>query len=95
MSVLEYSAERHLQAIADENYEDGFEKGLEKGLEIKLIKLVCKKIINGKLPEQIADELDEAEDHIQEIYDIALKFAPDYDSEKIFDALPKKEHIKA
>ena len=47
----------------DENYEDGFEKGLEKGLEIKLIKLVCKKIINGKLPEQIADELDEADTH--------------------------------
>lgn len=33
MSILEYSAERHLQAIKDEGYDIGHEDGLQQGLE--------------------------------------------------------------
>lgn len=65
-----------------------------KGEELKLIKQVCKKILKGKLPDLIAEELDEDEEHIREIYDTAIKFAPDYDADKIFEALPKKELVK-
>lgn len=31
MGVLEYSAERHMQAIKDEGYDLGLEQGLEQG----------------------------------------------------------------
>ena len=33
VSILEYSAERHLQAIKDEGYDIGHEDGLQQGLE--------------------------------------------------------------
>ena len=37
----------------------------------------------GKSVEQIADDLEENVSNIQEIYDIAVEFGPDYDVEKI------------
>ncbi len=64
------------------------------GEEIKLIKLVCKKIHKKKTPHEIAEELDEDDvNHIQEIYDIALKYAPDYDPEKIYNELVKEKEL--
>lgn len=33
MSILEYSAERHLQAIKDEGYDIGHEDGLQQGIQ--------------------------------------------------------------
>ncbi|MBQ6587253.1 MAG: hypothetical protein IJI01_01080 [Butyrivibrio sp.] len=63
------------------------------GEEIKLIKLVCKKIIKGHVPEIIAEELDEDEEHIKRIYDAALKYAPDYDADKIFEELSKEKTV--
>lgn len=49
----------------------------------KLISIVCKKMAKGYAVEQIADMLEEEEDTIQAIYNIAKKYAPDYDVEKI------------
>lgn len=56
--------------------------------------LVCKKIHKKKTPHEIAEELDEDDvNHIQEIYDIALKYAPDYDPEKIYKELVKEKKL--
>ena len=64
------------------------------GEEIKLIKLVCSKITKGWDVNKIADLFDEEEAHIQSIYDVAVKFAPDYDSEKIYEELAKGKEEK-
>ena len=48
-----------------------------------------KKLSKGYAPDVIADVLEEPLESIQEICDIALKYAPDYDVKKILD-----EYIK-
>lgn len=75
---------------------EGFDVQEERrnGEEIKLIKQVCKKMQKGQAVEKIAEDLMEDEEYIQQIYDTTLKFAPDYDVETIFEALPKKELVK-
>ena len=55
--------------------------------------MVCKKLTKGKDVSQIATDLDEDESHIQEICNIAQKFAPDYDAEKIFEELSKSKEL--
>ncbi len=75
---------------------EGFDVQEERrnGEEIKLIKQVCKKMAKGQAVDEIAEALEEDEGNIQQIYDSAIQFAPDYDAEKIFEALPKKELVK-
>lgn len=71
---------------------EGFDVQAErkKGEEIHLIKIVCKKILKGLSPEEIADIFEEDEAHIKEIYTIAKDFAPEYDAEKIYEKLSKE-----
>ncbi len=61
--------------------------GQNKGEEIKLIKQVSKKISLKQDAAQIAADLVEDEAHIQEIYDIAIKYDPDYDPDAIYNEL--------
>ena len=61
--------------------------GRGQGEEIKLIKQVCGKIAKGWSAEKIADLFDEDLEHVENICDIAAKFAPDYDPDKIYDEL--------
>lgn len=75
LSVLEFNLERQLK----------FER--EEGADLKTISQVCKKLIKGKSVEEIADELEEEVDYINKICDIAAKFAPDYDVNKIYKAM--------
>lgn len=77
--------------------QDGREEGREEGRQVgqregevrKLVKLVCKKMAKNKTIERIADELEEEESGIQPIYEAALKFAPEYDYEKVYEAYSK------
>lgn len=62
----------------------------QRGKQKNLISQISKKIVKGKTPEVIADELEEEEEVIQEIYDIALAFAPDYDCNAIYEAWKAK-----
>ena len=65
------------------------------GGEIKVIQQVCAKISMGQDVAQIAKDLVEEESHIQSIYDVASKFAPNYDAEKIYEEMTKaKEKAK-
>lgn len=73
--------------IRKEEHEEGLAEGLAKGGTLKLIKLVCRKLAKGKEAAEIATDLDENFDEINEICEVAQKFAPEYDAEKIFESL--------
>lgn len=67
--------------------------GQIKGEEIRLIKLVTKMLTLGWDVSKTADLFDENESHIQSIYDIAKKYAPDYDPEKIYNELSPEANL--
>ena len=61
------------------------QRGIAKGEDKHLILLICRKLRKGKRAEQIAEDLDEDEIRVQMICDIAEKYAPEYDEEKILN----------
>lgn len=63
------------------------EEGLRQGELLKLVAQVCKKIKKNCSVAEIADILEEDETTIQNIYDTALHFAPEYDVERIVSML--------
>ena len=82
------------QDILDDEYERGIGEGIQQGTKqeqrknlCKLIRQVLKNHKAGKTIEEIADVLDESEDYIRRIVEVSEKFAPEYDVEKIADAL--------
>ena len=79
--------------IAIEEYarEQAIAEGLAEGREKKLIELVCRKMRKNKDVKVMAEELEEEETVIQRIYDAAMQTAPDYDKEKVYALLHKKE----
>lgn len=79
----EYDYEMDMQVQKEESFEDG----LELGRQQHLIEQVCKKISKGKLPEQIAEELEEDISNIKPICDSVAKYAPDYDYDKIYNEI--------
>ncbi|MDO4556765.1 MAG: hypothetical protein Q4B70_16755, partial [Lachnospiraceae bacterium] len=90
---LEY--EEREKAIRDYNHqmkyqfldgkEEGIEKGIKEGKTKNIISLVIKKLQKAKSREQIADELEETLDTIDSICNIAEKYAPEYDIDKIHE----------
>ena len=64
------------------------------GEEIKLIKQVCCKLDRGQSVKQIAVDLIEDEEHIKLISEVASKYAPDYDVDKIYNELHRSEQNK-
>lgn len=86
-----------MQCEARQDYErniatyraDGIRVGREEGDTLRLISQICKKLVKGKDFEQIADDLEEDVDTIKPLYDVAVKFSPDYDVEKIFEEYKK------
>ena len=62
-----------------------------EGESSKLIEQICKKLRKGLSPEQIAEDLEEDLNIVQDIYEVALAFAPDYDKEKVFSEWKQKD----
>lgn len=54
-----------------------------EGESLYLTKQVCRKLQKQKTPQEIAEDLDESLEKIQQICDIAKEYAPDYDPEAI------------
>lgn len=71
--------------LANEAKDEGEKIGKEKSL----IGLICKKLAKGKSINIIADEVEEDEDYVKEICEIAENYAPDYDVEKVYDEWKK------
>lgn len=70
--------------------EEGRLEGRIEGEQLHLIKLVVKKIEKQCSAAQISEILEEPLDIIQQIYDIALCQAPDYNADKILKELNSK-----
>jgi len=64
--------------------------GMERGEERKLISLVCRKLSKQKTPEEIAEALEEDQSEIDRICAAAMKYAPGYDVNAIYEELHKK-----
>ena len=80
--------ERGLERGMAEGLERGMAEGLERGEAIKLIEMVCKKMLKEKTVEEIADSLEESEETIGKIYQVALKYHANVEEkEKIYEEL--------
>ena len=71
--------------VEERGIEKGLERGLKQGIELKLISQVLKKLRKSYTVAQIAETLEETEEKIGEIVEIAQKYAPEYDERKILD----------
>ncbi|MCF2681213.1 hypothetical protein JQM69_11065 [Faecalicatena contorta] len=67
--------------------EEGRMEGRLVGHLEERIQIICKKLKKNKSVSEIADALEEEQDIVQKICDIAFKYAPDYDIEKIMKEL--------
>lgn len=65
-------------------------EGRMEGELLILVPQVCRKLSKGLLPEEIADILETDPSKVQEICEIAKKYAPDFDTEKITGELLKE-----
>ncbi len=72
----------------------GENKGRIIGSDQRLIGQICRKLRKMMDIPQIAREVEEDEIRVKLICDIAERFAPDYDEEKVFEAV-RKELIEA
>lgn len=88
MLIAEYDYDMDIEV----QREEAMEEGLIKGQKQKLISQVCKKLQKDFTVSEIASMLEEDEDTIQRIYNAALRYAPEYDVDKIYDELEMCEH---
>ena len=88
---LEYDnrmkAIRDYKSFRQDGILEGIERGIKRGSAQKLISMVCKKMVKGKSPETIAEELEEDKETIDRIYTVAGKYAPEYDVDKIYQEI--------
>lgn len=70
-------------------------KGKNAGKIEGKIELIIKIFKKGYNAEETAEMLEEPADFIKQIYDIVGQYAPDYDVEKIYQALVKNSALSA
>ena len=85
-----YDVQETRRVSREEGRIEGERAGQIEGEQLHLIKLVIKKIEKQCSAAQIAEILEEPLDTIQQIYDIALCQAPDYNADKILKELNSK-----
>ena len=74
-----------VNGIKQEGIEEGIVEGITLGTDIQLIKLICKKLRKGKTAAEIAEILEEDENKIKALSDIASKYAPEYDEDSVIN----------
>ena len=67
VSIYEYDREEHIRMEKQESWEGGLQAGILQGEEKLLCKMIRKKLEKGKTISQIAEELEEEEEKIQEL----------------------------
>lgn len=76
--------------IFDDGLQQGVKEGMEQGkkfgAEYKIVELSCKKLRKGKSPEQIAVELEETPEIINDICQAAEPYKPDYNCNQVYQA---------
>lgn len=73
-----------------EGREEGRKEGREEGADKYLIQQVCKKLLRSLSVAEIAEALEEDIDKIERIVEVAEAFAPQYDSNRIYERLHEK-----
>ena len=81
--ITEYDEEKTLAMI----YRDTKEEGISEGDLRRVILLICKKLRRHMDIPQIAREIEEDEAYVRPICEVAERFAPEYDEQKIYEAL--------
>ena len=72
--------------------EESYEDGKKDGTKEYIITLVGKLKHKGKTTDEIAEILDEPIEKIQKICEVAEKYVPDYDVQKIYQKLENSEY---
>ncbi|MGN0402497.1 MAG: hypothetical protein ACI4HQ_09620 [Acetatifactor sp.] len=85
VSIFEYDEEKELRLFGEAERENGREEGLEEGQLKKLVEQICRKLRKGKSAEVIAEELEEDLENILPICESTSVYAPDYDSNKVYE----------
>ena len=67
MSIYEYDQEKHIRMERQDSWEDGIKEGEVRGAEQQLSKIIKNMMKKGRSISQIAEELGETEDRIQEL----------------------------
>ena len=67
MSIYEYDQEKHIRMERQDAWEDGIKEGEVRGAEQQLSKIIKNMMKKGRSISQIAEELGETEDRIQEL----------------------------
>ena len=90
MSIFEYDEELHFRTLREEGIEEGIEKGRmqeQKKWQLRCISQICRKLSKNKLPEMIAEELEEDLSFVETVCEVAKQFAPEYNAEEIYEKL--------
>ncbi len=66
-------------------------EGEARGKNRHLISQICRKLRKGKEVRQIAYEVEEEESIVKSVCDIAAGFAPDFDEEKVIEAVEQSK----
>ena len=69
--------------------EDGKKEGIKEGENKLLIEQICKKLAKGKSVDVIADEVEKPVNKVQMICNVIGEISPDYDVDKIYEAMSK------
>ena len=67
MSIFEYDQEKHMRQERETAWKEGRRSGLEEGREQILEQQIQKKLAKGKTVSEIAAELEETEERIQDL----------------------------
>lgn len=79
---------KQIKEAQDEGRNAGRNEGRKEGGNAKLISLICRKLTKNKPVETIAAELEEDDvESIRHICEVAARYAPEYDVEKIYKEL--------
>ncbi len=91
--VLEYAWETEYRRQLKKAEDEGKSVGSIEGANRKIIFQICRKLAKNKSAGIIAEELEEDDiEYIQHICEVAAKYAPDYDADRIYEELyPESE----
>ena len=95
VSIFEYNKEEEEKKLRKAEFDHGLEQGLKQGMKrgdlLRIINQTVRKIQKGYTAEETADMIEVDQTMIEQIYQIAVQFAPDYDETQICEALMKKQ----
>lgn len=84
-----YNMCKAIKELITIGHNEGISIGRSEGEKRALIRMVCRKMAKGKIVSEIAEDLEEDISEIDRIYQAALKYAPDYNIDKIYEVLKK------